>query len=122
MYRSPVEDSQQVVSKSYKGYQVKSSLASLHLEKLISTACSVSTATSDQAELPSLKVEGLKWLALLLILFCEANDINLQNKMKLYLCGCESFLLILDLELINEASVLRRLFGVVLQANTEIIQ
>jgi hypothetical protein len=149
IHLNPVVARQQIVSESVKGHQVINSLASLHLEELISTACSMSTATSDQAELPSLQVEGLKWLSLLLILFCKTNDINSQNNakclmlaqyssqivscvrhslnepfslgsMKLYLCGCEVALLILDLKLINEASVFRRLFRDVLRADTEI--
>jgi hypothetical protein len=149
MHLNPFVTRQQIVSESLNGHQVINSLASMHLEELISTACSMSTATSDQAELPSLQVEGLKWLSLLLILFCKTNDINSQNKakglmlaqyssqivscvrhslnepfslgsMKLYLCGCEVALLILDLKLINEASVLRRLFREVLRADTKI--
>lgn len=145
----PVISRQHTLSESFKGHNVVNSLASLHLEDLISTACSMSTATSDQAELPSLQVEGLRWLSWLLILFCETSDLKSQNKarglmlaqyssqivscvrhsvnvpfslnsMKLYLCGCEVALLILDLQLINEVSVLRRLFREVLRADTDI--
>jgi hypothetical protein len=131
---------------SLKGSHLIHSYASLHLEELISTACSLSTATSDQAELPSLQLEGLRWLSIILVLFYEAMDPKSHHvseglvlsqytsqivscvrhalsepcslgSMKLYLCGCEVALLILDISLIKDVSVLRRLFRQVIPAD-----
>ena len=122
---------------------IPESYASLHLEDMVSAACNLSTATSDQAELPSLQVEGLRLLSIIIRLYCEAtdpesnggdknkvlsqyssqivscvrhalNEPSCSSSMELYLGGCEAALLVLETSLINDVVVLRRLLRPIL--------
>uniref|UniRef100_A0A7S1Z2J4 Uncharacterized protein n=1 Tax=Ditylum brightwellii TaxID=49249 RepID=A0A7S1Z2J4_9STRA len=56
-----------------------SSYVAFHINELISAACSTATATSDQAELPSLQNSGLRVLIYLIKFFANALDPDLAG-------------------------------------------